>query len=252
MVATNIFLQSDQGAAGNHYALTTAGLEHIETPSQADADALLAANPTWAPDDTIILTAPSGHQFQFLIKEDSANPGTNITTPIEVIQPLGVSYTDLATTLATDFAPNYRIRITGGSFPGNYVNNTTGTAWIEDDTDSQIISGGGGGDVTTTDLTNAINAEVAARDLAIAAAVQDLGDAKGGTVTLASLTANTPTDVAPLPADGITTIIDAEIYDATGLRVTEAYTVVVDNATPKITITSLVTVTNLTIHFAGV
>lgn len=76
------------------------------------------------------------------------------------------------------------------------------------------------------------------------------GNLKASTVNLASLPANTVTDVLPTAGDALATITDVEIYDGTE-KVTEAYAVHVDNATPKATVESLIAKTNLTFVFTG-
>jgi len=66
--------------------------------------------------------------------------------------------------------------------------------------------------------------------------------------SLASLPANTATDVNPV---GLSSISSYMITTSAGVNITQFLGVVVDQATPKITITSLLPLTNLNIKFAG-
>lgn len=135
------------------YSTAALGLTSPETPTQADADALVASNPNLYAGYTVRLTTPLGHHYSFEVKDDAANPGTRITTIIRKTEAAGVIYlsqhaTDNLGPAAdpADFEPNTRINVaTGGSAGGwttNAATDPTQRMWVQDDATTRLLSGG--------------------------------------------------------------------------------------------------------------
>lgn len=99
-------------------------------------------------------------------------------------------------------------------------------------------------------FADADNANTAGQFFAVQGNLSLSGDlVQKDSVTVASLPANTATDVTP---PNLTEIDSFIIVSSTGVNMSDSFDVTVDQATPKITLKSLTAYSNLTVNFVGI
>lgn len=158
-----LFIEATDDLSGKVYNLTPFP-PFTRSPQQSDFAAALAADVAgpalYKAGDTLRVETPDdGHYFFTRILEDAASPGTLTLSPMDIVIPSGLEFTELPTNRAT-YHEGYRIDFNGivyAMVSGAWFRLTAGI--------STAAAAGGDGDVTTVAMTQAISDAIAAEDI---------------------------------------------------------------------------------------